>query len=140
MLQMPGAMRRPGNDTWHRWNGSVARPQSRDNSHLRRSELPMRIFRTASRRYLVPEIAIVLAMFAIGGSVVLHAHGENWEVNFDGVDSAADNVPNYLRWDSPIDDDWDQQPTSYRLNTPSVGFMSVDRVTNPLDHGKTGNI
>src|SRR5262249_31176927 len=58
----------------------------------------------------------------------------------DGVDSAADNVPNYLRWDSPIDDDWDEPPSSYQLNTPSVGFMSVDRVTNPLDHDKTGNI
>jgi hypothetical protein len=65
---------------------------------------------------------------------------EPWEVVYDGVDSAADNVPNYLRWDSAIDDDWNQPNCSFRLNTPTVGFMSVDRVTNPADHGKTGNI
>ncbi len=65
---------------------------------------------------------------------------EPWEVFYDGVGSAADGVPNHLRWDSPFDDDWNQPGVSFRLNTPAVGFMSVDRVTNPADHGKTGNI
>src|SRR5262245_55026870 len=66
--------------------------------------------------------------------------GEDWDVDYEGVDSAADNVANYLRWDSAIDDDWNQPNTTFKLNTPSPGYMSVDRVTNPLDHNKTGNI
>lgn len=65
---------------------------------------------------------------------------EPWEVQYTGLDSAADNVANWLRWDSPIDDDWNQSPSSYQLNTPSPGFMSVDRVTNVADQIKTGNI
>lgn len=65
---------------------------------------------------------------------------EPWDVHYTGVDSAADNVANQLRWDSAIDDDWNQPNSTFRLNTPSVGFMSVDRATNPADHGKTGNI
>src|SRR5262245_27517987 len=100
----------------------------------------MRITKPPSPRYIVPEIALVLALFAVAGPGARRGQCEDWEVNFDGVDSAADNVPNYLRWDSPIDDDWDEPPSTYQLNTPSVGFMSVDRVTNSLDHDKTGNI
>ena len=82
-----------------------------------------------------------------GGLVVLlaglnpcHAD-EPWEVVYDGVDSAADGVANHLRWDSAIDDDWDEPGgSSFQLNTPTTGFMSVDRVTDPADRGKTGNI
>ena len=69
-----------------------------------------------------------------------HANGQTWDVSYNGVDSAADNVPNYLRWDSAIDDDWNQPNDSFKLNTPTPGYMSVDRVTNPVDADKTGNI
>ena len=65
---------------------------------------------------------------------------DTWDIDYEGVDSAADDVANYLRWDSAIDDDWNQPNTSFKLNTPSPGFMSVDRVTNPADNNKTGNI
>jgi hypothetical protein len=68
------------------------------------------------------------------------AFGEYWDIVYDGMGSAADNVPNYLRWDSAIDDDWDEPPSTFRLDTPSAGFMSVDRATNAIDHIKTGNI
>jgi hypothetical protein len=64
-----------------------------------------------------------------------------WDGDYEGVDSAADNMPNWLRWDSAIDDDWTLGAAdSFKLNSPSVGYMSVDRVTNSADHGKTGNI
>jgi hypothetical protein len=65
---------------------------------------------------------------------------EPWDVYYDGVDSAADNVPNFLRWDSALDDDWNDFGLSFWLNTPEPGFFTVDRVTNPADHIKTGNI
>ncbi len=66
---------------------------------------------------------------------------EPWDVVYDGVDSAADNVPNFLRWDSAIDDDWNQPGGStFQLNTPSIGLMSVDRASSESDAGKTGNI
>ena len=69
-----------------------------------------------------------------------NACADAWDGSFDGVDSAADNVANYLRWDSAIDDDWDEPDDSFQLNTPTVGFMTVDRVANPADADKTGNI
>lgn len=65
---------------------------------------------------------------------------DGWEVLYDGRDSAADNVPNHLRWDSAVDDDYWLGNSSFRLNTPEPGIMSVDRVTNPADNNKTGNI
>ena len=68
------------------------------------------------------------------------AYPDTWDGGFDGIDSAADNVANYLRWDSAIDDDWDEPDDSFQLNTPSPGFMTVDRVANPADADKTGNI
>ena len=75
---------------------------------------------------------------AVAGSRIGYA--DTWDGGFDGVDSAADDVANYLRWESAIDDDWTLPNDSFQLNSPSVGYMSVDRVTNPADHGKTGNI
>ena len=64
-----------------------------------------------------------------------------WEVVYDGRGSAADNVPNHLRWDSPFDDDWATPGgSSFSLDSPEFGLLSVDRVSNVLDHGKTGNI
>jgi hypothetical protein len=87
----------------------------------------------------VATLTLILVFVALFAAIPGELRCEDWEVNYDGVDSAADNVPNYLRWDSPIDDDW-APPSSFQLNSPSVGFMSVDRVTNPLDHNKTGNI
>jgi autotransporter-associated beta strand protein len=65
---------------------------------------------------------------------------QTWDNGFDGIDSAADDVANWLRWDSAIDDDWTQPNDSFQLNTPSPGYMTVDRVGNPADAGKTGNI
>lgn len=65
---------------------------------------------------------------------------EPWEVVFDGVDTAADNVANWLRWDNPIDDDWEEVDTTYMINTPSPGFLTVDRATRPEDANKTGNM
>ncbi len=84
--------------------------------------------------------ACMLALLAALAATPQVSRCEDWEVNYDGVGSAADNVPNYLRWDSAIDDDWDDQPSTFQLDSPSVGFMSVDRVTDPADHNKTGNI
>ena len=87
-------------------------------------------------------ISVLAATMLAPGPLRSTAMGaETWEVQYDGIDSAADNVPNHLRWDSVIDDDWNQfGGSSFELNSPSPGFMSVDRVSNPADHGKTGNI
>jgi PEP-CTERM motif len=94
--------------------------------------------RRRSRVFLCA-LGVSMSVLSISPSIALAV--ETWEVVYDGVDSAADNVPNYLRWDSAVDDDWNQVGgSSFQLNSPSPGFMSVDRVTNPLDHGKTGNI
>jgi autotransporter-associated beta strand protein len=86
-------------------------------------------------------------MFSWAAGVALLALGrqaycvtETWDNGFDGIDSAADDVANYLRWDSAIDDDWDEPDDSFQLNTPSPGYMTVDRVANPADDDKTGNI
>lgn len=83
---------------------------------------------------------LLIAASLVAFGITARASADTWEVSYNGVDSAADNVPNYLRWDSAIDDDWTEPNDSFQLNTPSVGFMSVDRVTNPADSGKTGNI
>jgi hypothetical protein len=90
----------------------------------------------ATSHYVVWTWIIAMLFCALAGPVC----AEEWEVVYDGVDSAADNVPNHLRWDSALDDDWDDPPSTFRLNWPSPGFMTVDRVTRTLDHNKTGNI
>ncbi len=68
---------------------------------------------------------------------------DGWEVLFDGTDTPADNVPQQLVWDNPFDDDWNEPrvaSSSIAFNTPSPGFYTIDRATNPLDHQKNGNI
>jgi PEP-CTERM motif len=95
-------------------------------------------YRGRARTFLLTLSVLIITLGAWPNDTL---GAEVWEVEYDGVDSAADNVPNYLRWDSAIDDDWNQfGGSSFQLNSPSPGFMSVDRVTNPLDNGKTGNI
>src|SRR5713101_3951513 len=65
---------------------------------------------------------------------------DGWEVVYDGVDTPADNVPNHLRWDNPIDDDWADRQTTFRPNQPVPGFLTVDRATRPEDRNRTGMI
>lgn len=89
-------------------------------------------------RHFVVGVFCVLSSCLLSANTALGA--ETWEVHYDGMGSAADNVPNHLRWDSAIDDDWNQPGVSFQLDSPAPGLMSVDRVTNPADHGKTGNI
>jgi hypothetical protein len=98
------------------------------------------IYQTKKRlSNISPAVGVLAAIMTLSPASTLSA--EVWEVEYDGIDSAADHVPNYLRWDSVIDDDWNQfGGSSFQLNSPSPGFMTVDRVTNPADHNKTGNI
>jgi len=67
-----------------------------------------------------------------------------WEVLFDGTGMPGDNVPSHLAWDNPVDDDWDDnarvRTESIMFNSPSTGFMTIDRVSNLLDRKKTGHI
>jgi autotransporter-associated beta strand protein len=84
--------------------------------------------------------AITLAALTVSFSSYTQAQTQTWDNGFDGIDSAADNVANWLRWDSAIDDDWTEPNDSFQLNTPSPGYMTVNRVGNPADAGKTGNI
>src|SRR5689334_10473415 len=93
--------------------------------------------RRASKVIAAAVLAMGTAQWALA---VPQPDATSWDGYFSGVDSAADNVPNWLRWDSAIDDDWTDPNDSFRLNSPSPGYMSVDRVTNSADHGKTGNI
>jgi len=70
-----------------------------------------------------------------------------WDMVYDGTDSAADMV-NPLRWDSSIDDDWNDQwwtgaplfNATFRLNYPVRGEMWVDRAALAADAQKNGNI
>jgi autotransporter-associated beta strand protein len=93
--------------------------------------------RRISRRWAL--LALALPVLGLGTRSA-QAQTQTWDGGFDGIDSAADDVANYLRWDSAIDDDWDEPNDSFQLNTPSPGFMTVDRVANPADADKTGNI
>jgi hypothetical protein len=52
-----------------------------------------------------------------------------WEVVYDGVGAASDHAPNHLRWDSFIDDDWAHPEWGFQLDTPEVGFLTVDRLS-----------
>jgi len=99
-------------------------------------------FQSIPRRKIIVAIIGGLCMLTVASALAgsVPSGNESWDVVYDGVDSAADNVFNFLRWDSAIDDDWNVSGSSFKLNTPSAGFMSVDRVTNPTDHNKTGNI
>jgi hypothetical protein len=88
----------------------------------------------------MPRTLLIVLMLLLLPSKTLLAAGP-WDGDYEGVDSAADNMPNWLRWDSAIDDDWTLGANdSFKLNSPSVGYMSVDRVTDPANHDKTGNI
>lgn len=70
----------------------------------------------------------------------------NWDVYWDGSDTPADNVAGPYMWDCPVDDDWwnpliwgdEHFYDQYRLNTPSRGFMTVDRKF--MNQRKTGTL
>lgn len=69
-----------------------------------------------------------------------------WEVYWDGSDTPGDNVAGPFMWDNPVDDDWfdpllngsSVYMDQFRLNTPSRGFMTVDRTSGA--NYKTGSI
>ncbi|MBY0314486.1 MAG: hypothetical protein K2Q26_03135 [Bdellovibrionales bacterium] len=64
-----------------------------------------------------------------------------WESWYDGVDTAADHATSPYIWDVPIDDDSLEDYEAgrgFRFNTPSQGFLTIDRATNPLDWHKGG--
>ena len=66
-----------------------------------------------------------------------------WEVDYECIDTPADHVPQYAVWDNPIDDDWSEPrvvASSFSFNSPSPGFLTIDRVSNPLDWQKNGGI
>ena len=88
------------------------------------------------RRVRMLSCAAAVALLSLGRQA--YCVNETWDNGFDGIDSAADDVANYLRWDSAIDDDWDEPNDSFQLNTPSPGFMTVNRVTNPADNDTNG--
>ncbi|MBI5532592.1 MAG: hypothetical protein HY898_07750 [Deltaproteobacteria bacterium] len=62
-----------------------------------------------------------------------------WEVEYDGTGAPTDNVPMAFAWDNPIDDDGlgvYAAGRGFRFDTPSVGFLTVDRHADPADWGK----
>lgn len=66
-----------------------------------------------------------------------------WESWYDGIDTAADHVTSPYIWDVPIDDDSledYQSGRGFRFNTPSPGYMTIDRSTSSLDWHKGGAI
>jgi hypothetical protein len=67
----------------------------------------------------------------------------DWEVDYEGIDSPADHVPQAFVWDNPVDDDWNEPrvvASSFSFNNPSAGFLTVDRASDMLDWNKGGVI
>lgn len=65
----------------------------------------------------------------------------NWEVWYDGVDTADRAVPEAFVWDTPYDDDWRDlrvRGSSFAPNTPERGILLVDRVSDSRDWNKGG--
>lgn len=59
---------------------------------------------------------------------------QKWVFVYDGTDSISDHASNHHKWENPIDDDFVYCPnTSFKLNFPSKGFMTVNRkmMNNP---------
>ncbi|MBI5531890.1 MAG: hypothetical protein HY898_04190 [Deltaproteobacteria bacterium] len=63
-----------------------------------------------------------------------------WDVVYDAVGKPSDPQRFPFWWDNPQDDDWDQPLLTFQWNSPEPGYMTVDRATDPANHGKTGNI
>ena len=65
-----------------------------------------------------------------------------WEVAYEGIGAPSDGAPSHLAWDNPMADDWNQPELfrrSFKFNSPSRGFLAINRTWNPDDSRKTSN-
>jgi hypothetical protein len=84
--------------------------------------------RTVAERLAELEAARAAAWATVHPRTTFGIENE-WEVVYDGAGAASDGVPNHLRWDSFIDDDWAHPEWGFQLDTPEPGFLTVDRLS-----------
>jgi hypothetical protein len=56
-----------------------------------------------------------------------------WEVVYEADGFASEGVPNHLRWDSFVDDDFRHPEWGFQPDTPIPGILTVDRLSYALD-------
>lgn len=63
-----------------------------------------------------------------------------WDIAYEADGNPSDPARSPYLWDNPMDDDWADPNYGFHWNTPSPGFLTVDRTKNASNPGQTGNI